>query len=58
MLSFKEERDDGLQDRIIVAKDGRETDGGEIFLEAEVIRAADGQGEPRVPNRLLIWETR
>lgn len=42
MLSFKEER--MMAWSRIVAKGWRETDGGEIFLEAEVIRAADGQG--------------
>lgn len=56
MLSFKEER--MVAWSRIVAKDGEKWMEVRSFLEAEVIRAADGQGGQGYPNRLLIWETR
>lgn len=56
MLSFKEER--MVAWSRIVAKDGEKRMEVRSFLEAEVIRAADGQGGQGYPNRLLIWETR
>ena len=56
LMSFKEER--MVVWSRTVAMDGEKWMEVRSFLEAEVIRPADGQGGQGYPNRLLIWETR